>query len=222
MRALIFVPDRDSPGRHDATGAFIPEGLAFAKLHRFTTQRTVKIDVSKPRRARMDETLTALRSASVSGKLDVVAVFCHGLRSGLQVGPDNPTVHEFARAIADACTPNVRVALYACSTGAGPGPGGDGGFADKLRDALCQAGARDCAVFGHDRAGHCTELPYVRAFDGMGSPVGGCGGRWVVAPGSPLWKPWVRALKGDLRLSYPLLSVAEVHHQLLAATGDVA
>jgi hypothetical protein len=62
----------------------------------------------------------------------------------------------------------------------------------------------------------------VRRFEGGGSPVGGTGGTWIVGPSSPLWKPWVRALKGEMRLCYPLLSVAEVHHQLLAATGDVA
>jgi hypothetical protein len=219
MRAILFTPDRDTVGRRDYSAAFAPEARAFAKLHGIPSSAIVPIDVARPRAQRNERVLTVLAHESL---LDCVAFFCHGLRSGLQVGPDNASVLELAHALRNAGTPTLRVALYACSAGEGPGPGGDGGFADRLRDALCAAGLRDCRVDAHSTAGHATQNPYVRRFEGGGSPVGGTGGTWIVGPSSPLWKPWVRALKGEMRLCYPLLSVAEVHHQLLAATGDVA
>lgn len=225
MSAIVFTPDRNTPGRKDYTGAFQPEARAFARQHGLECTRIVPIDVSKPGYDRRRHVLAQLGERA-GDEIDVVAFFCHGLRSGLhQLGFGLQQVTELAHAIARAAPmPRATVALYACSTGGGPGPGGDGGFADKLRDALCVAGCVQCEVTAHDRAGHTTRLPYVRRFSGLGSPVGGTGGTWVVAPGSPLWRAWRRALagKGDLRLRFPMMSIGDIHRELLGAEELVA
>ena len=33
MTVIAIAPAHDSPGKHDASGAFIPEARAFVKLH---------------------------------------------------------------------------------------------------------------------------------------------------------------------------------------------
>jgi hypothetical protein len=83
-----------------------------------------------------------------------------------------------------------------------------------LRDAICEGGAIYCRVDGHVTAGHATYNPKIRRFEGDGSPTGGNGGRWIVPPRSEWWKAWVAALKGDMRLRFPFLSVDEVRTAL--------
>lgn len=222
MRAVILLPNQNSPGKKDWSGAFQPEALAFAKLHGVAAKDVVQFDLRKPKPARRKEVLDAL--AARSG-IDTVVFFCHGLRNGLpQLGFNLANVGGLAGAIVDAAKSganggrDVCVVLYACSTADGAqagGPGGDGGFADSLRDALCRLGAVECRVYGHDRAGHVTKLPFVRIFEGLGSPVGGTGGRWLVAPRSPLWSAWRTALqKSGQRLSYPFMTTGELHESL--------
>ncbi len=219
MRAILFAPDRNTPGKHDAGGAFIPDSQAFAKHHGITTP-IVRVDISADDSARRAQIHTAL--ASGSGLLETVAFFCHGYRTGIQLGYTIHNVADLARAIAASSLKNVRVILYACSTGGGNGPGGDGAFADQLRDALCAQGATECQVDAHTTAAHATRNPYVRRFEGRGSPVGGTGGQWLVAPESKLWGVWRRGLNTDLRFRFPFMSVAQLHAELLAAREGVA
>ncbi len=215
MNALIFTGDRNAPGKKDWSHAFRPEALAFMKLRKVPAERLCVIDVSAPSAARRAAVIAAL-NAPRTEPLELIAFFCHGLRSGLQLGHGNQSAGELAAAIRACSRPDVRVALYACSAAGGEGPGGDGGFADVLRDALCAAGATDCRVDAHETAGHTTQNPRVRRFEGGGSPVGGTGGAWLVQPGSLLWKPWVRALRGStLRFRFPTMSAAEIHRELL-------
>lgn len=171
--------------------------------------------------------------------LGVVAFFCHGWASGLQAAPALALAQPIAKAIASQATTDVSVALYACST-AGDGkratndetsksdaPGGDGGFADRLRDELCAAGAVDCVVDAHSVAGHTTRNAFVRRFAGHGSRLGGIGGLWLVTPSSVRWRAWQRALKAahglalhsepvTLRWRFPLMSALEIHEELAA------
>lgn len=231
-RALIFTPDRNTGARRDFSGAFMPEAQAFAK--RYDSRPIGKIDVGAPLKERTEAVLTAIRG---DGPIDVLAFFCHGFWSGLQLVGDRTvrdgdgnlrvearadTVRRLAEAIAAHARPKLRVVLYACGAGAGPRPEGDEGFADRLRDELCACGVTQCVVYAHATAGHATQNPHVRAFAGDGSPMGGTGGSWIVAPQSKLWTPWRRALVvGDLRFRFPMLSVAEVHNELIS-TGRVA
>jgi len=217
MRALILTPDRDSRGRRDYSGAFAPEARAFAQLHHLPSTSVQSIDCTRTAPERRKHVLESLSRLGAAGPIDLLACFCHGYQTGLQVGFDNSSVRDLARALVHhGCSPRLRVALYACSSGGSRGEAGDGGLADRLRDALCTAGCVDCVVDAHATVGHTTRNPYVRRFEGRGSPVGGMGGQWIVAPRSPLWQQWRAALAStDLRLRFPLLELHEVHRELL-------
>ena len=210
MRTLTIAPTFNTPGKKDATGAFQPERDAFV---------TCVNPLDWQSDADNHTTKSAMRAVVLADVHAVaptlLAVFGHGWRTGIQFGFSLPHVDELAAELARGC-PFVRVALYCCSTGSGPGVGGDGGFADMLRDALCRAGAVHCQVDAHDRSGHTTKNPYVTRFMGQGSATGGQGGQWIVAPKSALWGRWVRALRGDLRFRFPLMDVAAIHAKLEA------
>lgn len=213
MTILAFAPLHNLDGKRDATGAFHPEAQAFAKL---TGADVVLVDNDTPAISRREAVLDAIREHNPGQ----VAFFCHGWTTGIQFGFGVQHTLLLAETITGGWAgTDPRVVLYACLTAADgktPGAGGDGGFADEFRDALCRAGATWCRVDAHTTAGHTTRNPYVRRFEGQGSAVGGTGGQWIVAPKSPLWKPWVRALREtDLRYRFPSMSVAEIHAELL-------
>jgi hypothetical protein len=216
--ALLLAPRRDTPGKHDATGAFQPEARRFFGIH---GGRQVHVDngYSAERRAEhvLDELVT-----SPPAPWQTIAFFCHGTPSSIQLGFDLRNVQDLARAVAQTSAPDVRVLLYCCSTASTirrllrTSVGGDGGFADALRDALCREGATGCRVVGHTTVGHATKNPYVRFFDGKGSSIGGQGGEYVVRPGSALWPRWREALATDFRFHFPYLEVAQIHDVLAA------
>lgn len=219
-RAVIFTGNANTEGKRDYTGAFRPEADRFAALCRARgfDVSTHALDLGASKAAQRSSTAAAL---GLGGGIGLAAWVCHGWRTGIQLGYSSAQLGELAAALRDGgASEDVTVALYCCSTAAGPGRDGDGGFADGLRDALCAAGLRRCRVLAHDRAGHTTRNPYAREFVGAGSPVGGTGGTWVVAPGSTLWRPWVRALAGtgDLRFRMALQTTAETHAELVPAT----
>jgi hypothetical protein len=208
MKILALAPLYNSPGKNDATGAFQPEARAFVRLHGGAYS---PIDNHASKAAMRADVMRQI----VTERPGILALCCHGWRTGIQFGFGLANVAELAEAIAENDgTDAPRVVLYACSTADGSGPGGDGGFADRLRDALCAAGCVECQVDAHDRPGHTTKNPFVRRFVGAGSAVGGTGGQWIVAPKSTLWRRWVAALRGDLRLRFPLMTVAEIHEEV--------
>lgn len=212
MTILALAPRYNTGTKRDATGAFQPEARAFAALH---NGDVVLVDNKNLTSAGMrSDVLTAIRDHRPSH----IAFFCHGWKTGIQFGFGMKHLDELAEAIRGCYQGTCSiVTLYACSTGGGPGTGGDGGFADGLRDALCRQGDVDCFVDAHDRPGHTTRNPYVRRFEGMGSAVGGSGGYWIVSPGSTLWRPWVRALRDtDLRFRFPTMDVEQIHAELAA------
>jgi len=158
--------------------------------------------------------------------VEVLAVFCHGWSSGLQLVP-GVRVEAFARTLAAVMTGPIVVTLYACTTGSdtdprtpetagSDAPGGDGGFADELRDALCAAGRTRCRVDAHTVLGHTSRNPYVRRFDGLGLADGGAGGGWIVRPGGRLWGAWARALAGSLRWDFPTLELDGIRARLVS------
>lgn len=213
MRALILHPLHNTGTKRDATGAFIPEARAYAKHLTDAYMDVVGVDVvgfdnRAPKLARRRQVEAAIRSATNG----TVALFCHGLARGIQTGHDLAHVSTLAEALAASAGPSKRlvVTLYACDAADSPsnGPGGDGGFADALRDALSERGITG-HVDAHVTTGHTTRNPYVRRFwcDGQAA---GTGGDWLVAPGSPKWRAWVRALKGPMRFRFPWLTPAEI------------
>ena len=169
---------------------------------------------------------------SLSGVTDVkqLAVFCHGWSSGIQLchGSRVEQLAKLLRAAMPGTNPDVT--LYCCTTGSdllastsevsgSEAPGGDGGFADRLRDELCEAGAVHCQVDAHTVLGHTTRNPYLRRFEGAGVPTGGVGGHWLVTPRSKLWPRWVEAMKGDLRWRFPTMTVGQIHGELAQAVA---
>lgn len=213
MTTLIFAPLHNTGKKRDATGAFQPEAMAFERRERARGAETAWSFVDN-RLENMGMRYFVLHRIRQLAP-DRLAFFCHGWATGIQFGIGLEHLDELAA----ACSQPPIVTLYACSTGSG-GDGGNGKFADAMRDALCVAGSPWCRVDAHTTKGHTTRNPYVRRFDGLGSPVGGQGGQWIVAPPTEggnrvLWKKWVAALRTDFRFRFPELEISEIHRYLL-------
>lgn len=218
-----FSPTTNTPPKKDATGAFIPEGRNFMKFHQQPPSNLFMVDNTKPAAAMKAYVFNSLRAVS---DLHGVAFFCHGLRDRIQFGIRKADLPELARLIAAKTFPADRalpVTLYCCDTGRDDDAhrdddlaefGGDNGFADHLRDELCKAGVVNCVVDSHTTAAHTTMNPDVRRFEGMGSPVGGVGGYYLVPRGNKLRKAWINALKTDLRFEFPFLRTADILQRL--------
>lgn len=204
MRRLAITGDRNRPGKRDWSGAFRPESMRFVIASGDTRSKTRAIDTKLPLAKQRDE----IERAIVEVQPEELGVFCHGFPRRIELGHTVATVGALARVLrAVGC---YRVGLYACSTAIGTGPGGDGGFADELRDALDHADAR---VVAHVVAGHATMSPHVRFFDGHA----GAGGIDVVPRGSPLWRRWCQRLRDvddPLRWDLLTMSVAEIRAAL--------
>jgi hypothetical protein len=211
--ALAFAPMYNTGSKKDATGAFQPEAKLWLKS--MSDNNEVSGDL-----VLVDNHMTAAKMRGfVMGEItktdpDYLAFFCHGWPTGIQFGFGLAHVNVLAEAIKSKYTKEGPcVTLYGCLTGSGPADG-DGNFADRLRDALCQVGETYCVVDAHTTAGHTTRNPYVRRFDGLGSNSGGTGGQWIVAPNSKLWKKWKKALTGDLRFRFPYMEIVDIHDEL--------
>lgn len=218
--ALILLPDRNTLDektqkmRGDWSGAFLPEAVRFGRLHKAPPERLVKIDISRDRAARLQQVLAAVERC---GSISLLAFFCHGWRGGLQLGPYSQDVAALVRVLGPRARHDLAVVLYACSAGGGTedgpeGPGGEGGFADALRDALVREGL-PAQVDAHTCVGHTCRNPYVRRF----SRDTATGGAWLVAPDDPLWKTWrARMHDTDLRHRFPLLTPEQIRQELAA------
>lgn len=213
---LVLRPDRNHK-LSDYTGAFLPESTLFSRYHRRVGRKVIEheINIDKGPVRRRREVLEAIRSWSESYVIDAVAFFCHGWPTGIQLGFRLAHVELLAKALA-AANPTgnaTTVSIYSCLTGKGPAHG-DGNFADELRDALCVEGQIYGRTMGHATSGPAEQNPYVRLFDGNGSPVGGTGGNWIVRPGTAQWAKWRRAMKGGLRHRFPWMPVEKIHRYL--------
>jgi len=233
MNALIFTPDRNTPTKanpkaRDYTGAFRPMANKFAEHHGITKEKIIRIDVSKSMPERKAQVLAAIQSyhGDLGTKLDSVAFFCHGYPTGIQLGfswrgkaDPKPVMDELAQALYAATDRNdICVPLFCCSTADTKKKnvvGGDGGFADELRDALCRVGANENRVVGHITAGHTTNNPYVRFFDGSLMPEGGTGGYWIARPGGPMWVKWAKFLREGGWMDMPYMDLEEIRAKLV-------
>lgn len=225
MHAIIFTPDRNTPGRHDHTGAFRPEARSFCKAHGIPFSAIHEIDTTLPEHERRASVFRAIDESRFDFRLEplsMVAFFCHGLRGRLpQMGIRAWHTDELAsRLLAHSPAPDLTVVLYCCDVARDDdadtaddrkdGPDGVDGFASRLRDSLVSAGLPSARVFGHATAGHTTRNPFLRVFEApVGSP-----GEWVVSPADREWKRWRAALKGDLRLRFPTMALADVRAEV--------
>lgn len=169
MKHLVITGDRNTGTDHDFTGAFEPESVRYAKHWRSKGDAVdvTRVDLSKHDRERVAQMLTAIRTAA---PIDRLAIFSHGWQTGIQLGLSSSSssardeLAAFATALACASTPELRIALYCCSTGGSDVPNGLGSFADRMRLALVAAGRRDVTIFAHRVAGHTTRNAAVRLF----------------------------------------------------------
>ena len=222
MRGVVLLPDRNSRGKFDQSGAFEPEARAFAKLHGIPEDHVVELDISAEQGARAAQFLTALRDRAKGPAFSLVGFFGHGLTNNL---PQFRlvTAPKLAGVLGSVKVPDVHVAFYACSTAAGEKLTGDGGYADGVRDAMQRNGSINCTVDGHTTAGHASMNPNVRRFSGLGTNdagvlvSGGTGGAWIVAPGTPkTWNAWKAWLKTDGRFRFPLMTIEQIRAELAA------
>lgn len=234
---IVFAPEHNTHGKKDATGAFIPEAEAFCEHHDVSEKNLILVDnqKSKPwmRKFVVDHILAGYEIPADEHSLDAVAFFCHGWKTGIQFGfsTGKKDIDMLATAIADRAPEAEQVddepfspviPLYCCSTGRDADRqseddlevfGGDGGFADLLRDSLCRAGAIYCRVLAHTTAGHTTRNPHVREFCGNGRPLGGEGGNYIIPRKNPKhFKAWRKKLAEDetFRYEFPFLSTEEI------------
>ena len=207
----------DKRGKRDASRAFIPEAKRFLAYWESEGLRTHLALINNRARVatRRKQVIDALGGA---GSLKHLAIFAHGWRTGIQMGFRLGHLAALGRKIAEHTVDDAPVVtLYTCSTAQGSGSGGDGGFADELRDALCREGMIECRVDGHVTKGHTTRNPHVRRFEGEGSPFGEIGGRYIVKPRGRLWWPWKQALRGPddtFRYAYGRMSIADIHNEI--------
>jgi hypothetical protein len=211
VKHLVFTPDRNSPPDNDYTGAFKPESLRYAKYWRGAGDEVAayEIDVSAARALRRAQVIAAI---SAQAPIDRLAVFCHGWRTGVQLGVEiGRELDALVAALAAASTEHLRIALYCCSTGRSSGPpgdGGDGSFADRLRDGLVAKGRAAVHVFSHASAGHTTRSGAVRLFVADGA----AGGHDLTEVGSPERARLVARLssaRDPLRWTLPYLDLAD-------------
>ncbi len=206
MTVLAIAPGFNSPGKHDATGAFHPEAGAYVRAH---GGRRFLFDNRRPDGVRFATTMGAIGASS---GLAGVGFFCHGFRSGLQIGATLRNVGTLAWALKGSLLPGTPVTLYACDAARdldadraddlARGPAGDGGFASLLAEAL---GAEHW-VDAHVTTAHTTINPYVRRFVADGP------GDWIVVPGTPEFRHWADRLRTDrdFRLSFPFWTVERI------------
>lgn len=219
---LIFLPDRNTK-KADFSGAFLPEAKLYRQYFSIPPQNVCQIDISKDFRERRKEVIDFIhKQAKEDTVIRSIAFFCHGLKNKIQLGFSTQTLHTLAEVMGQYCDEEVIVPIYACSTARNLNPtiaddmepntvGGDGGFADLLRDSLCANHMTYCRVMAHVTAGHTTTNPWVRFFDGDGNEEGGNGGYWVVEPKSELWKKWIKWLRTkDNRFRFPFMSYVDI------------
>lgn len=222
---IAFAPQYNRPGKKDATGAFIPEARRFLE-HYGEAEGPHLIDNRASKKAMRQQVYDILDSYPDDSLLSCIAFFCHGYKVGMQFGIRKKDCDELAQRLFRIGDEHISVPLYACDAARDADRdrkddleafGGDGGFADELRDALCRAGAVWSNVDSHTTPGHTTRNPHVRRFEGNGSPIGGIGGYYIVNRKKwSVWMAWQRLLKTDFRYEYPMLPTSVIHEKILS------
>ncbi|MHC4575501.1 MAG: hypothetical protein ACYS76_15480, partial [Planctomycetota bacterium] len=127
------------------------------------------------------------------GPIDVLALFCHGWKSGISLGFRNWHIGDLVGALREKGPRWTNVILYACST-----MGKRNAFGHRLARELNTNGYMGDVV-GHSTKGHCTRNPFVwvAGESSGGEPWLPCIGLgWRKRRKSPQWKAWVKRLQG--------------------------
>lgn len=202
----------------DATGAFIPEAINFRKYRESLgdTVEVIGFDNKLPPPKRAPAFLKQLEGAK---PFDAIVYIGHGLRNSLPSAGITSTYRtKFTQLIQSKSLSKTKVfvTLFACSaaeTTTGQ-PGGEGGFADKLRDDLVALGFSEGWIDAHPVPGHATQNSQVRRFF-ISAEQAPKGGTWLVTPGSPEFPKWRSKLNSKwrddpFRFQFPYMSQADV------------
>jgi hypothetical protein len=197
-QTICFAPQFNSALRKDASGAFQPEAIAFAKFHGISDKKVFFLN-NKLCRAIMRE---LVYDAIELHKPDNVAFFCHGWKTGIQLGFDLNFLD-----INPFSIKNPHIVLYACNTATGNDKNGTGGFADMLRKYLLKQGNSDCIIDAHFTAGHTTKNPNVRRFKNSDTGID-----IVSAKDKIRFAKWRKLLaKTQFRFAFPFMSFDEIN-----------
>jgi hypothetical protein len=213
MTSLAICVPTNAPGKRDGT-YFLACARRWQARH---SGELHKVDTGRSKQDRFRDLCAAIERTQPG----IVAYFGHGLRDRLpQCGATLANVHRLAEALR-TCGTHPRIALFSClaaddlAHGRDDAPGGDGGYADSLRDACVKHGAFGVQVDAHVTAGDAVANPHVRRFAGP-EDKDHIGGQWLVEPRSKLWRAWDKALepvsKGgeDYWLKFPTLTTPEI------------
>jgi len=226
---LVFYSNRNTNGKKDATGAFIPEATNFKQVNNIPDELFLGVNLKKVKASKRRE-IVLDKLNSIEKPLDGIAFFGHGWPQGIQFGFRREHIEELVKAMSFVCKRDCKVVLYACLAAENDirdnivkdiGPATKGGFADKLRDAMVREGFVGGHVDAHKTAGHTTRNPYVVRFltDNIltHEKFDYSGGSWIVEPGSMFWKKWVRYLHESktLRYTFPFLTEMEIKNSLI-------
>lgn len=206
---------------HDASGAFIPQAVVAARVRRAMGDSVYTAPCNT-----VAETLAAIRAAGLEGRIDAWWYFGHGTRDSLpSIQAHASDIPALAEALLDAShrSGELRVALFACSTGASRF-----GFASAFARALRTRGFVGW-LDAHTTAQHTTENPYVvRFYMRSGADLiepGETSGVKLVDDHERLWMAWRDALVSDqrFRFTWPLEAVGDIRNELAKrASPEVA
>lgn len=219
MKILVVHNAYNSPGHeNDAGGAFIPEAINFAK-HRKALGDDVTLRAFDNLMSAVERPKAFLGIVEQAPAFDAFVYLGHGLRNSMSsanISGANRT--KLAKLLAEKALDkkHLVVTLYACSTGetTTKQADGEGGFADRLRDDLVDAGITGGWVDGHTIAAHATMNPYLRRFTISAAEKDG-GGDWVIEPNTHGWATWRARLKAKwrddpFRFDFPYMTLAQI------------
>lgn len=221
MNILVLHASKNSANHgNDAGGAFIPEAINFNK-HRTTLGDKVTVvpyDNNLPQGKRLESFLKLIEDAE---PFDAFVYLGHGLRNGLpSAGVTQASRKRFTDLLVKKSKSKTKliVTLFACSTAETTTgqPGGEGGFADKVRDDLVVAGFTEGWIDAHPVPGHATQNSKVRRFY-VSTEEASKGGTWLVAPGSPEFPKWKEKLNSKwrddpFRFDFPYMTATQILH----------
>ena len=205
---LVFYPH----GNEQGSPEFEREAKKFSSLYLVPKDQIVSVPDMADRDFRRRAVISNIRKHK-PGKINAVVFFCHGWTTGFWFGWNHFNVTELADHLNTVCT----VVLYSCLTGGGPdvdldepGTGAEGGFADKLRDAL-EARGKTGSIVAHTTAGHTTWNPFAIRLISSGDPAKRGDTVAFVSKSSKMWQRWRDRLKmSTFRYYYPFLSHFEL------------
>lgn len=208
MKALVFFTSTNRKGRKDATGAFIPEAKAFAKIHGVPKRDLIAVPQDIPLWDRRWIVRKALQKrAGVATAYDAVIYLGHGTPTSLPgLGLRQNNLAWFADGVAGLIGWKGVLVLYACSAGKGFG------VADRIDVELADRGFKEVRTVAHLTPGHASWNPYAE-YSGEGPTSRGVP---IIAKGSKVWQRWISALRNNqwFRLSFPFMTQSEIVRQL--------